>query len=450
MEPVKADKIEKMRKDAVAIFHAGLKAVDPGMAVQHSCRLNGRHLLIGRKTYDLSCFKRIRVVGAGKAGASMAFAVEQLLGSYLDGGLVNVKYKHLRRLKKVRLIEAGHPVPDQNGLDGTGAIAEMISSADENDLIIALISGGGSALLPLPASGISLSDKQQAIEALLSCGANIREINVIRKHISAIKGGHMARLAYPATLAALILSDVVGDDPGVIASGPCVPDRSTFHDCMAIIDHYDLKNRLPEAVLSHIRRGRAGDLPETPKPGEICFAKTENVIIGSNISALSAAQRQAENLGYRTILLSSRFEGDTSESAKFHSAIAAEILMTGNPVQPPACLLSGGETTVKIVGNGLGGRNQEFVLVCANEIQRQEDIVVLSAGTDGTDGPTEAAGAIADHQTVARALALGVDPLEYLRRNDSYHFFKRLDDLLVTGPTLTNVMDLRVILVRRI
>jgi len=282
---------------------------------------------------------------------------------------------------------------------------------------------------------------------LLECGANINEINAIRKHISKLKGGGIARLAYPSTVVALILSDVVGDPLDVIASGPTVPDKSTFGDCMAILKKYELLEEVPESIQARIQRGIKGEIEETPKAGNPIFEKTHNVIIGSNIIAVKAAEGKARELGYGTIILSTFIEGETREVAKVHAAIAKEILKTNHPVSPPACIISGGETTVTIRGKGLGGRNQEFVLAAALDIQELEGVVILSGGTDGTDGPTDAAGAIADADTVRRALELGFDANAYLDDNDSYHFFGKLGDLLTTGPTNTNVMDLRLILV---
>ncbi|MBW2593761.1 MAG: glycerate kinase, partial [Deltaproteobacteria bacterium] len=342
---------------------------------------------------------------------------------------------------------AGHPVPDQNGENGALAISAMAESAESDDLIICLISGGGSALMPLPAQGLSLADKQKTTGVLLACGAAIHEINTIRKHLSDIKGGMLARAANPATLVSLILSDVVGDDLDVIASGPCVPDSSTFADCMDIITGYGIEEHLPETVAVHLKAGLSGQIPETPKAGDSAFEKTRNLIIGRNIDAVNAAKSAAKNLGYHTLILSSMIEGETRDVARVHGAIAREVVKTGNPMPPPLCILSGGETTVTIKGRGLGGRNQEFALAAAMDIAGYENITVLSGGTDGTDGPTDAAGAVADGTTIARAGALGLAPHQYLSNNDAYHFFEPLGDLIKTGPTNTNVMDLRIILI---
>ena len=285
---------------------------------------------------------------------------------------------------------------------------------------------------------------QETTQLLLDCGADIHEINCVRKHISAIKGGQLARLAYPATVLALILSDVIGDDLDVIGSGPTVPDRSTFADAKAIFEIYGIWEAAPAGV----RRRIDSHAAETPKPGNKIFDRVQNLIVGSNRLAVDAAAREARALGFHTLVLSTLLEGEAREVARVHAAIAREIRATGRPVRPPACVLSGGETTVTIRGKGLGGRNQEFALAAALDISGLEDAVILSAGTDGTDGPTDAAGAIVDGTTISRAEALGLDAASHLSNNDSYHFFERLGDLIKTGPTGTNVADVQVIVVR--
>jgi hydroxypyruvate reductase len=448
MDPLSND-ILKMRDDAVRIFNKGLEAVEPCSAVKRCCRRKGNHLLIGDRKYNLSGIKNILVTGAGKATAPMAAAIEDILGDNITRGIINVKYGHTTNLNTIRIIEAGHPLPDKNGMKAAEEILKLAEGAKKDDLVLCLISGGGSALLVFPAEGITLKDKQDTIKILLSCGASIHEINTIRKHISKIKGGRLARATYPANMISLILSDVVGDDLDVIASGPTVPDPSTFKDCIKIFNNYSLTKKLPKAVLSHIRKGASGKVPETPKEGDKIFKNTYNLIIAGNMEAIKAARHQSKKMGYKTLILSTMIEGETRDVAKVHTAIAREILKTGNPLPPPACILSGGETTVNIIGSGLGGRNQEFTLAGAIDIMGKQNIVVLSGGTDGGDGPTNAAGAIADSNTFKRAVSLGLNPLHFLENNDSYHFFKQLDDLLITGPTNTNVMDLRIILVAK-
>lgn len=437
----------QMRKDAFDIFGAGVQAVEPTEAVRRCCRREGDQLHVHEKVYDLGQFEHIYVIGAGKAGGPMAKAMEEILGERITAGLVSVKYGHLAALSRVQLIEAGHPVPDEGGLSGAQAILDIASRAGEKDLVLCLISGGGSALLPFPVEGLNLQEKQETTKALLACGATIHEVNAVRKHMSRVKGGGLARAVHPATLISLILSDVIGDDLDVIASGPTVPDLSSFQDCMDILNKYGIRDMIPKTVLAHIQKGIAGKVPETPKSGDPVFTETQSVIIASNLACVLAAEEKAQELGYHTLVLSTMIEGETKEVAGVHVAIAKEILKTGNPLSPPACVLSGGETTVTITGRGLGGRNQEFVLAGAMALNGGERIVVLSAGTDGTDGPTDAAGAIADGQTIQRAEALGLRPWDFLSKNDSYHFFQKLEDLVKTGPTNTNVMDLRILLV---
>jgi len=439
--------LSRLRQDAAAIFQSGIDAVDAEAAVSSACQIKENRLQIQDTGFDLSAYANIYVIGAGKASAAMAMALESLLGDRIAGGAITVKYAHTRPLKHIDLIEAGHPIPDDNGLKGAQRILEIADQANESDLVICLLSGGGSALLPQPAASLTFSDKQAVIQTLLDCGATINEINALRKHISAIKGGRLAKKVWPATLITLILSDVVGDKLDVIASGPTVPDSSTFSDCITIIDAYHLKDRIPESVINHLELGASGGIEETPKSDAEAFNRTFNYIVGSNITALDAARKTAENLGYHTLILSSMIQGETRDAAKFHTAIAKEIRQTGNPVAPPACLLSGGETTVTIKGDGLGGRNQEFALAAAIDIREEDMMVILSGGTDGTDGPTDAAGAIVDGASAQKAENKGLSPYTYLNNNDSYHFFSQTEELLMTGPTGTNVMDLRIVLV---
>ncbi len=439
--------LAQLRSDALSIFHSGVKAADPENAVQQSVKVKGQKLVIQDKVYDLARYDGVYVIGAGKAAAAMAQAVEARLNPWLKGGIVNVKYGHGTPLKRIEVNEAGHPVPDEAGIRGADRMIQLLKGTGEKDLVLFLVSGGGSALLPCPAEGLTLGDKQKVTELLLECGATIHQINAVRKHLSLIKGGRMARLAHPSTLISLILSDVIGDDIDCIASGPTAPDKSTFSDCIRIIENHGIRRRMPLAVMAILARGERGELEETPKEGEAVFRKTQNVIIGNNFLALNSARQKADELEYHSLILSSSFQGENKDAAKVHAALAKEILTTDHPVPRPACVISGGETTVVIKGTGLGGRNQEFVLAAAIDIDGLEPVVILSGGTDGTDGPTDAAGALADDRTIARARETGMDANTYLDRNDSYHFFQTLGDLLVTGPTRTNVMDLRLVLV---
>ena len=438
--------MSELREDGITIFQAGLKAADPISAILRHVKLAGGKLEVGIKCYDLASYSGIYVVGAGKASARMAQALEQIFGDRLSG-VVNVKYGHTVALKAIKVNEAAHPLPDEAGVPATREILSLLEHCDERSLVFCLISGGGSALLPCPADGLTLEDKQRTTQALLECGATIQEINAVRKHISQVKGGRLAKVAYPATVVSLILSDVIGDALDSIASGPTVPDFSSFADCLRIIEKYCIEGKIPPGVKLYLERGANGEHEETPKPGDPVFQKVQNLVVGSNRLALAAANEKAQELGYHGLILSSLIQGETREAAGFHAAIGKEILETGNPVARPACVISGGETTVTIHGKGLGGRNQEFALAAAIGIAGLEGIVILSGGTDGTDGPTEAAGALADGTTCTRAREAGIDPMRSLADNDSYHFFQRLDDLLITGPTLTNVMDLRLVLV---
>ncbi len=439
--------LKEMREDARSIFYAALKAVDPAQAVKRWLHLEENILKIGRLTFPLSKIRKIYVVGAGKAGAPMANALEEIIGDRIEEGLINVKYGHSQKLAKIEINEAGHPLPDKAGRRGAQRIFHLLEKAGENDLVFCLISGGGSALLPLPVKGISLEEKQEVTETLLRCGARIEEINAIRKHLSRIKGGQIARWAYPARLIVLILSDVIGDRLDTIASGPTVPDETTFVDCLKIVNKYGISSSLPVSAINHLGKGAAGEIKETPQKGDPIFVRVHNFIVGSNIMAIKAAQREAEKLKYHSLVLSSFLQGESREIARIYAAMAREIRTSRNPLSPPACIICGGETTVTLRGQGLGGRSQEFVLSAAIEVEGMKRVTILAAGTDGTDGPTDAAGALVDGETLMRARELGMDALTYLDNNDSYHFFEKLGDLLITGPTRTNVMDLYLLLV---
>jgi hydroxypyruvate reductase len=453
MEAESGHLLSRMRSQAERLFRASLKRVDPYEAVRRFVRLDGERLLLHQEgepeeVLDLRAFDRVLVVGGGKATAPMARAVEDLLGERISKGLINVKYGFADRLVRTEIVEAGHPLPDQKGVEGARKIVELLKSAGEKDLVFSLISGGGSALLPLPAEPITLAEKQVLTKKLLECGATIEEINTLRKHLSLSKGGQLARAAFPATTVNLMLSDVVGDKMDVIASGPFVPDQSTFKEAWAIIEKYGLTD-LPESIQARLRKGMQGKTPDTPKVGDPVFSRVRNRVIGSNLLALQAAREEAEAMGFTALILSSRVQGETKEVARVHTAVAGEILASGQPLRPPACVISGGETTVTLRGTGLGGRNQEFCLAAALDlVTLPPRVVILSGGTDGNDGPTPAAGAIVDQQTVPRGIQAGMNAAEYLRNNDSYRFFENTGELLVTGPTRTNVMDVRIVLVR--
>jgi len=430
-------------KHALRILNVALKAADPAEALLRHVRVDRETLIAGRERYSLKKFRNVYVIGAGKAAGAMALPIQGILGNRISSGFINVKSASTKELRRFVVMECGHPIPDSNGEKGAQCIAGIAQGAQRDDLVVCLISGGASALMPLPAPPVTLEQKQATTQLLLDCGADIHEINCIRKHISLVKGGQLARLAYPATVLTLILSDVIGDDLDVIGSGPTVPDRSTFADARAILEKYGIENKVP----SEVRERLSANEPETPKPGDKIFKRVQNLIVGSNRVAVDAAVKEAHALGYHPMVLSTFIEGETREVARVHAAIAKEIRAGGRPVKPPACVISGGETTVTIRGKGLGGRNQEFALAAAIDIAGLKNVLILSAGTDGIDGPTDAAGAFADGNTLARAKAAGMDATKFLADNDSYHFFERLGNLIKTGPTGTNVADIRVMLV---
>jgi glycerate 2-kinase len=415
--------VATLRRHARSIFDTALAAADPSRAVE-------AHL----RGIDFSRFANIYVVGAGKAGASMAKAAERVIGRRIAAGFVNVKYGHAMKLRRIELNECGHPEPDARGMAGAERIAQIAAAAGRGDLVICLISGGASALTPLPAAPVTLEEKREVTSLLLAAGADIHEMNAVRKHLSRIKGGQLAKLAWPARVETLALSDVVGDDLDVIGSGPTAPDCSTFADARRVLERYRIWNQAPQAV----RERLAGAFDETPKQGDPVFRRVTNRVIGSNRIALAAAARRARELGYRTQILSSEIVGETRDVARMHAAILREAAR-----RPGAqCVASGGETTVTIRGAGLGGRNQEFVLAAAIDMEGLPNAVVFSAGTDGTDGPTDAAGAIADGLTLSRKPGARA----FLENNDSYRYFEALGDLVKTGPTHTNVIDIHLML----
>ncbi len=422
--------IKQLRKDAAAILKAALRAADPSAAVEAALRARR----------DLDKYERIFVVGAGKAGGTMARAAEKILGKRISSGIVNVKDGDSAKTKLIELVPCGHPLPDERGAAGAMRIAALCAQAGKKDLVLCLISGGASALMPAPAAGISLAEKQETTRLLLACGATIHELNAVRKHISTLKGGQLARLAAPAHVVSLILSDVVGDDLDVIGSGPTAPDGSTFSSALAVLDKFHLRDKVPASVRERLEAAEH----ETPKSGDPLFRRVGNHIVGSNQKSLEAALGKAKEKGYRSLILASTIEGETRDVARLHAAIARQIREHGQPLKAPACVISGGETTVTIRGTGKGGRNQEFALAAALDIAGLKNVLVLSAGTDGTDGPTDAAGALADGQTISRSL---LDARQALHSNASYGFFEPLNDLIITGSTGTNVMDLHLVMV---
>jgi glycerate 2-kinase len=452
----------KNRALAWQIMQAALQAVDPAEAVRNCLRLTANEMTVSHpqgneRIYNLDEFDRIFVVGGGKAGAPMAAAVTDILGDRLTGGLVIVKHGHTLAdatpVGPIEIVEAGHPIPDQAGLQGAQQIIDLLQSTAEHDLVLCLISGGGSALMTAPILGVSLVDLQALTQVLLACGATINEINTIRKHISQLKGGQLARRASPGTVVSLILSDVVGDPLDVIASGPTVPDPTTFADAWSVLTHYGVVDELPTSITTHLTAGFNHELADTPKPGDSLFDRVQNVIVGSNRLAARAAAEAAERLGFDTILLTTFIEGEAREVGRVAAGLAKGLIRSeamhpaGSLLSKPACLIFGGETTVTLRGDGKGGRNQEMALAAALSLAGWENVLIACLATDGTDGPTDAAGAFADGTTVTRAAELGLAAETYLIGNDAYHFFEPLGDLIMTGPTKTNVNDLTLVLV---
>lgn len=444
-----------MERDTVLeIYHAALKAADPYIAVKKAVCLKENKLIVNETEYDLNKFSRVMVIGAGKGTALMAQAVEDILGDRIDSGLIIVKYGHTGQLQKIRQIEASHPLPDLAGVRGTDEILELLKKVDDRTFVICLLSGGGSALLVSPAEGLTLEDKQITTDLLLKSGATIDELNIVRKHLSKVKGGQLARMSWPATLVSLLLSDVIGDRLDVIASGPTVPDHSTFLDALKIvinlIEKQGLKDKFPERALDYLKSDVHRRASETPKEGEPCFSNTFAFIVGSLSQTISAARDKAETMGFETEIITEKLQGEARVAAIYLSD-AARDAKKSMKIGKPLCLISGGETIVQVQGTGKGGRNQEMALAFAIEIKGVEGITMLSAGTDGTDGPTDATGAVVDGNTVELANRAGLDPQAYLADNDSYTFFERLDALtgskhhIKTGPTGTNVMDIQLI-----
>lgn len=456
---------QENRTHLTEILDAAIRRVDPYRMLHERLQLAGEQLVIRTDTeherIDLTRFERVVVLGAGKAGAKMALAVEEILGKRLNAGVIAVKPGHGIELQTVRAIDAGHPVPDHGSIAAGRAVAELADGADERTLCLVLISGGGSALLTAPlevSSGemqisLTLNDLQQTTSALLECGATIHEVNCIRKHLSALKGGRLAEKLAPATTVSLILSDVVGDDLDAIASGLTAPDSTSYPDAMSIIDRYGIEAALPPPVREVLRAGIAGAIADTPSADSPVFGHVRNLLVGTNHAALMAAGEAAQRLGYHTVLLTSQLTGEARELAKVFVGIARDLNRFDLLGPRPCCVIGGGETTVTIRGSGLGGRNQELALSFVNELDRSgrdaDGVAFLSASTDGNDGPTDATGAFASLGILEAARRRKLSPAEYLANNDAYHFFDELHALHKIGTTGTNVCDLQILLVQR-
>lgn len=427
------------------ILKAALESVDPRNAVMENLEVKDSRLRINSKVYELDSFDRIFLVGAGKAGQPMAGAISYLLGPRLINGKVIVKEGYRTESDipdRIQIIEAGHPIPDQRGVAGTHQIIELLGETTHDDLVICVISGGGSALMVSPGVGVNLNDLQSLTKELLASGATINEINTLRKHLDQVKGGQIARRAAPAKVACLILSDVVGDPLDVIASGPTVPDPTTYSDALSILDFYQISDKIPDSIRNHLILGQEGKIDETPKPGDSIFNDVINVIVGSNRTAANAAHLQAQKEGFNSLILTNYLEGEANQAGQFMSAVIRQLAAFNHPLPRPACIILGGETTVTLRGNGQGGRNIELALGAVSGLSGLEDIALITLATDGGDGPTDAAGAVVTGNTLALALSLNLDPVSFLSRNDSYNFFNPLNDLIKTGPTMTNVNDL--------
>ena len=428
------------------ILNSALNAVDPYRAILENVRRDNKRLFINNNRFNLNKFNSIYIIGAGKAGAPMARAIEDILGQTITKGVVVIKQHSPQQsnstTNKIKLRTASHPIPNQAGVQGTSEILQLLDKATENDLVLCLISGGGSALLTAPVPSISLDDLQIMTKQLLTCGATIHEINTLRKHLSLVKGGGIAKHAAPAQIISLILSDVVGDPLDVIASGPTSPDSTTYSDCINILRKYDLYNAIPKSIQTYINAGNQGDYPETPKPKDPIFNRIINLIVGNNLIAAKAAQKQAQAEGFNALIFSTEIQGEAREVGKVLAAVAKQITKSNDPVPRPACIVFGGETTVTVRGQGLGGRNLELALSTVSEVAGLEDIAIITLATDGDDGPTHTAGAIVTGETYTRAKKRGLDPIKYLINNDSYHFFEPLGNLLIPGLTETNVNDL--------
>jgi glycerate-2-kinase len=436
--------IRRGRDLALQCLEQAVNAAEPKRLIKAKVKVENDQLQVEGCTFDLGKFKHVYVVGGGKAGGKMAQAIEEILGNHITAGVVNIPYGTSQKTKVIKLNEARHPVPDKAGIAGTLRIMALAEQAKEDDLVICLISGGGSSLMPLPRKGITLEDKQELTNALLKSGAEITEINTVRKHLSAFKGGWLAKKVYPATLLNLVLSDIIGDPLDSIASGPTVPDISTYSGAKKILEKYDLWLKIPVSIRKILSEGAKGLLQETPKPNDLVFEKVHNLVIGNNRTASQAAVDFLASKGLNTLLLADMLAGEAKEVGKAIARLGSEGFIC-TCTSGSLGVVAGGETTVTVRGKGVGGRNQEVALSAALNLKESEECVIASFSTDGIDGPTDAAGAIIDGSTLRRARKLGLDPEKYIANNDSYSFFSKLGDLILTKATGTNVNDISVI-----
>ncbi len=449
LDKVSSPTIGKARKIILDAIESLLDAVDPKKAVKSQVRIMNDTLTVGEESFSLPSFSNIIVVGGGKASGYMAEALEEILGNRIGSGLVAIPKGTSNKYttKNIAFHEASHPIPDNSSVEAAKRIMKLVSCAKEDDLVVCLISGGGSSLMALPKAEITLEDEQKVTDLLLKCGATINEMNVVRKHVSAFKGGQLAKAAYPSTVLGLLLSDVLGDPLDVIASGPTVPDSSTYGEAVEILKKYDLWEKIPSSIRKVLLNGEKGLIDETPKGGDPTFERVHNVVIGNNRLACQAAAKTLKESGLNVTFLSSFLEGEAREVGTVLSALAKEVVVSGNPLPPPVGIVVGGETTVTVTGKGKGGRNQELALALAQKIEGLDRVVVASVSTDGVDGPTDAAGALVDGETTRNSRKLGLNAEEFLKNNDSYGFFSRVSGLIRTGPTGTNVNDVTMIIV---
>jgi glycerate 2-kinase len=436
----------KNRESARHIFLSGIKGVLPSALISNLISVRGPILKIGYRTYDLGQIRNIYVVGAGKASASMAHYTESIIGDRITGGYIVTQYGYYCRLKRIVVAEAGHPVPDMNSFRSTEEIIKIAEKAAEGDLVLCLWSGGGSSLMADYPETSSPEETAVLNDLLIKSGADIKEINTIRKHLSRVKGGQLARKIIPATFITIYLSDVIGDPADIIASGPTVPDNSTFSDALEIIRKYDLAGQIPSGIMTCLNQGINGFRPETPKPGDPVFSNSDSIMAGNIKTALQAAKAEAEKLGFSAFVITGELNGTTSQAG---ASIIESIInyRNNNSLKRPVCLLFGGETTVTVTGKGKGGRNQHLALSMAMRLQEIPGVTFLSAGTDGNDGNTGMAGAVVDSETVHAALSMNADPEMHLENFDSYNFFRSTGGHIFTGPTMTNVMDIAVVLI---
>ncbi len=428
----------------VDIFNAALKGVDPYCAVM---RLKEAVL----EVYENGRYTSLYVIGFGKAVHGMVRATMDAMGDKVTAGIAITKYGLWAgegTNGRIRIFEAGHPLPDENGVRATMKAVTLARSLGTRSMLLCLVSGGGSALLVAPAAGILLADKQRTTDLLSKAGADIHELNTVRKHVSDVKGGRLAEIAFPAGVMSLVLSDVIDDRLDVIASGPTAPDETTYAGAIGVIEKYEIQDAVPRNVYEHLMKGKEGRLTETPKKGDPAFVGVRNKIVGSNKQAMEAARKRCEELGLDAVMVDGVIRGEARDAGRWLAIKARKIQKGRTGARKGLCLISGGETTVTVRGRGAGGRNMELALAAALEMEGIDNITLLSAGTDGTDGPTDAAGAIVDGHSVAKGRAKGIDPEASLLDNDSYRFFQHSGDLFVSGPTGTNVMDIQLILMR--